>query len=118
MILCTDTFVCTRYLYDFCSCAEPLERRAGSYTCWYRIGYNHVSFVQIAVMDTPQFQRLRDLKQVGGVYLVFPGAAHNRFEHCVGVSYLAARLMEELIKHQPDLGISSSQLCAFGSRPS
>ena len=62
---------------------------------------------QVAIIDTPQFQRLRDLKQLGGVYLVFPGAAHNRFEHCVGVSHLAAQLMEHLAKHQPELHISA-----------
>ncbi|XP_057289717.1 deoxynucleoside triphosphate triphosphohydrolase SAMHD1-like [Hydractinia symbiolongicarpus] len=50
----------------------------------------------VAITDTPQFQRLRDLKQLAGVYWVFPGACHNRFEHCIGTSYLCGLMLETL----------------------
>lgn len=60
----------------------------------------------IKIIDTPQFQRLRNIKQLGATYFVFPGASHNRFEHCIGVGYLAGRLVQALNEKQPELLIS------------
>uniref|UniRef100_K1PVT3 SAM domain and HD domain-containing protein 1 n=1 Tax=Magallana gigas TaxID=29159 RepID=K1PVT3_MAGGI len=52
----------------------------------------------IRIIDTPQFQRLRSIKQLGGCSFVYPGACHTRFEHSIGTSYLAKRLGRELQK--------------------
>ncbi|XP_076023307.1 deoxynucleoside triphosphate triphosphohydrolase SAMHD1-like [Genypterus blacodes] len=60
----------------------------------------------IKIMDTPQFQRLRHIKQLGGAYFVFPGASHNRFEHSIGVGHLAGELVKALHERQPKLLIS------------
>ncbi|EMD31788.1 hypothetical protein CERSUDRAFT_119364 [Gelatoporia subvermispora B] len=60
-----------------------------------------------AIIDTPQFQRLRHVKQLGTSSYVWPTASHNRFEHCLGVAYLAQSMMEHLQQSQPDLEITS-----------
>jgi HD superfamily phosphohydrolase len=51
----------------------------------------------VQVVDTPHYQRLRDLKQLGAVYWTFPGACHNRFEHGIGTAYLAGAMVANLL---------------------
>ena len=50
----------------------------------------------VTVVDTPAVQRLRYVRQLGHAFLVYPGATHSRFEHCLGAYHLARRALEHL----------------------
>jgi uncharacterized protein len=50
----------------------------------------------LAVVDTPAIQRLRYVRQLGHAFLVYPGATHTRFEHCLGAYHLARRVVTQL----------------------
>ena len=54
---------------------------------------------EIRVIDTPQFQRLRGIKQLGTAYLVFPGAVHTRFEHSIGTLHMTEQLIQAINKN-------------------
>ena len=73
-------------------------------------GHIELSSLACRVIDTPQFQRLRDISQLGGVYFVFPGAASKRFEHSLGVAHLAKSFLLQLKKAQPELSISDQDV--------
>ncbi|MGF1572029.1 MAG: HD domain-containing protein [Sumerlaeia bacterium] len=54
----------------------------------------------LSLMDAPEFQRLRRIRQTGFAYLVFPGAEHSRFTHSLGVLHLARRMLNRLDPEQ------------------
>jgi len=48
------------------------------------------------LLDTPELQRLYNIKQLGLAHLVFPGAHHTRLEHSLGSYHMASRSSELL----------------------
>lgn len=58
--------------------------------------------IEVEVMDNPQFQRLRRIKQLGLISLIYPGANHTRFEHSIGTMHIASKLADKLDLNQED----------------
>lgn len=65
--------------------------------------YIKVNEDELKVIDSPKFQRLRRIKQLGFSSITYPGANHTRFEHSLGVFYLTQKVcnnIEDLRKDQ------------------
>jgi HD superfamily phosphohydrolase len=52
----------------------------------------------IELIDTPEFQRLRHLKQLGLALYTFQGAEHSRFTHSIGVMHVMTRVLDHLAR--------------------
>lgn len=53
------------------------------------------------LINTPEMQRLRRVKQLGTTSLVFHGAEHSRFGHSLGAYELARRICNHLQRNYP-----------------
>ena len=70
-------------------------------------GYIVIEEIAKTIINTPIFQRLRNIHQTGILYLVFPSSNHTRFEHSIGTYHLSLKIMDNLIKNSPDINITS-----------
>jgi len=57
----------------------------------------------LRLIDTPAFQRLRRIKQLGQSSLVYPGAVHTRFNHALGAMHLMRQALEVLRRKKVDI---------------
>jgi HD superfamily phosphohydrolases len=60
---------------------------------------HHSIYVQDAtiwkLINTPEFQRLRRIRQLGTTYLTFHGAEHSRFSHSLGVYEITRKIINQ-----------------------
>lgn len=62
-------------------------------------GFIEVSEIERKIIDSPPFQRLRNIKQLGMTYLVFHGAEHTRFGHSLGVMHLVSKAFRSAVEN-------------------
>lgn len=79
--------------------------------------YIELDELALALIDTPQVQRLRRVKQLGFSNLVYPGANHTRFEHSLGVYHLAGHLIKQVDEHQRNELLAAALLHDIGHGP-
>ncbi|MEM3390305.1 MAG: HD domain-containing protein [Thermoproteota archaeon] len=69
---------------------------------WFEVRDPIYGFIQFnewekQIIDSPEFQRLRRIKQLGLTDMVYPGATHTRFEHSLGVMHLATKMYDMIV---------------------
>src|SRR5579885_2178833 len=75
-----------------------------------------LSAAERALIGSEPFLRLQNIKQLGFVYRIWPGATHTRYEHSLGVYYLALRALRSLLargQHGGLTGASATDLRAI-----
>jgi uncharacterized protein len=70
--------------FNFKRVADPVYKTIG------------LSKLEVEVVNTSVFQRLRNIKQLGLAHFVFPGADYSRFSHSLGVCHVTGRILEAL----------------------
>lgn len=79
--------------------------------------YIELDELALSLIDTPEVQRLRRIKQLGFSNLVYPGANHTRFEHSLGVYHLAGHLIKQVDEFQQKELLAAALLHDIGHGP-
>ena len=69
-----------------------------------------VTPAEYLLLDSPVFQRMRRIKQLGCVHWVYPGAVHSRFEHTLGVLHNTQVLIDAFRRSASAQNLGASPL--------
>lgn len=75
-------------------CRRPLRHSGPKVMREALWGFHTLGPAALSIIDSPYFQRLRNLFQTSLALYTYPSAVHTRFEHSLGVSYTATRMMD------------------------
>jgi len=64
-------------------------------------GFIEFDNLEKQLIDSVPFQRLRNVHQLAMTYQVYPGATHMRFEHSLGVMWVATRIFDHVFEQRP-----------------
>ena len=71
-----------------------------------------------SLIDTPEFSRLADVKQLGSAYLIYPGGSYARKEHAIGTYHIAGEIAKQLsLYHRGKLLEAAALLHDLGHGP-
>jgi uncharacterized protein len=59
----------------------------------------------VAIADTPEFQRLAGLRQLGFSDLVYRGAVHTRLQHSIGTYFVCRTILRRIVQNHERLGL-------------
>lgn len=65
-------------------------------------GHITLNRVESRILETPYYQRLRWIRQLGFSFYVFPGATHTRHAHALGVAHVMHRVLHAIGLAAPD----------------
>ena len=63
-------------------------------------GFVRLTTRERQLIDSPPIQRLRHIHQLATTFMVYPGATHSRFEHSLGVSDIATRIFDVVVREE------------------
>ena len=79
--------------------------------------YIELDELALSLIDTPEVQRLRRIRQLGFSNLVYPGANHTRFEHSLGVYHLTGQLVKQVDEEEQEELMAAALLHDIGHGP-
>jgi len=59
-------------------------------------GFIQLTDLEVKLINTQEFQRLRNIRQLGLLNYIFPGALHTRFNHSIGVLHIIDKMVISL----------------------